>query len=44
MGQKLLSALTIVPIENELLETINFSDIVFTFTDQKNCARHLNKE
>ena len=35
MGQKHLSVVTFVAIENELLKTFNFSDIIFTFTDQK---------
>ena len=35
MGQYRLSALAVISIENELLKTIDFSDIISTFADQK---------
>ena len=35
MGQDRLAALAILAIENELLKTIDFSDIISTFADQK---------
>ena len=38
MGQDRLSALAVISIENELLKTIDFSDIISTFADQK-CRR-----
>ena len=35
MGQDRLSALAVIFVENELLKTIDFSDIISTFADQK---------
>ena len=34
-GQYRLSSLAVISIENELLKTIDFSDIISTFADQK---------